>query len=97
MGMYEIECEGEDVSIVQYTREYSKMYLDVTDKQIQKYGLPRGLKYKGCDVIIPIPTSRSMKSTEKRLIEDEKKLHPGLEECKLKKYLSNQMAIKFFK
>jgi len=65
--MYKIEAEGEDVSIIIYSQEFATDELGITEEDVKKYGLPRGIKYNNCNIIIPIPTSRIVKKMAKKM------------------------------
>lgn len=69
--MYKIEAEGEDVSIVIYSQEFATDELGITEEDVKKYGLPRGIKYNNCNIIIPIPTSRIVKKMAKKMSNNE--------------------------
>lgn len=68
--MYTIEVEGSELSIVIYSQEFATDKLGISKKDVEKYGLPRGLKYNNCDIIIPIPTSRIVKKMVKKMGDD---------------------------
>lgn len=84
--MYTIEAEGEDVSIVIYSQEFATNELGITEEDVKKYGLPRGIKYNNCNIIIPIPTSRIVKKMAK-------KMDNGLSD----EQISEKLAKDFFK
>ena len=61
MSFYIVESEGDDVSIVIYSQEFATEYLGITKEDVEKYGPPRALKYRNCDILVPIPSYRSVK------------------------------------
>lgn len=88
--------EGDEVSIVTYTEEYIKNNLNITPEDIQKYGMPMALKYKNCDIVVPIPTKKSMKLTSKELLSLEKKRSGKTDKPSLSCDISNRLAKEFF-
>ena len=87
----------QDVYVVEYTEEYSKNVLGVTDEEMTKYGLPMALKYEGCDVLIPIPSSRSTKSSMKKLVKKKAESSPEKGKSILAEDISTELASKYFK
>ena len=61
MSLYMTELEGDDVSIVIYSQEFATEKLGITKEDVEKYGPPRALKYKNCEILIPIPSYRSVR------------------------------------
>lgn len=94
--IYNIEVEGSDVSIVTYTDEYSIETLNITSSDLQKYGPPRGLKYTGSGVIIPIPTRKSVNRTIKKLVQSEIDVESGLSKDEISEIISSKLAKQYF-
>ncbi len=87
----------ENVYVVEYTEEYAKNVLGVTDEEMDKYGLPMALKYDGCDVLIPIPSSRSTKSSMKKLVKQKAESSPEKSKSELSDDISTELASNYFK
>jgi len=87
----------QDVYVVEYTEEYAKNVIGVTDEEISKYGLPTALKYDGCDVIIPIPSFRSTKSSMKKLVKEKAGISPDKSKSELAEDVSTELASNYFK
>lgn len=87
--MYVVELEGEEVSIVIYSQEFSTNVLGISKKDVEKYGLPRALKYKNCDLLIPIPNSKSVY----KMFREMKKINEDLSP----EQISGKLAMDFFK
>lgn len=94
--MYSLYAEGKDVSIVTYTEEYIKNNLNITSNDIKQYGPPMAIKYKDCDIVVPIPTKKSMKLTSKELLSLEKKRTGKKDKFNLSYDVSDRLAKEFF-
>ena len=94
-----------DATIVTYDsymkdKEFSKTVLKLSEQDLKDHGAPFGLKYKDCDVVIPLPSKRSvcnavnnkvndlMNGTSRTLTDKEKK------EVMLR--ISENLATEFF-
>jgi len=86
-----------NVYVVEYTEEYAKNVLGVTDEEMSKYGLPMALKYEGCDVLIPVPSSRSTKSSMKKLVKEKSGDSPDKSKSELAEDVSTELASNYFK
>jgi len=71
MLSHTVELEGDDVSVVIYSQEFATDKLGITKEDVEKYGPPRALKYKNCNILIPIPSYRAVKKIVKNM-EDNK-------------------------
>ena len=86
-----------DVYVVEYTEEYSKRVIGISDEEIKKYGLPKALKYEGCDVLIPIPSLKSTNSSMRKLVKQKAKDSPDKSKSELSNDISDDLASKYFK
>lgn len=67
MPLYTTELEGNDVSLVIYSQEFATEKLCITKEDVEKYGPPRALKYKNCEILIPIPSYRSVRKLIRKM------------------------------
>jgi len=67
MLSHTVELEGDDVSVVIYSQEFATDKLGITKEDVEKYGPPRALKYKNCNILIPIPSYRAVKKIVKNM------------------------------
>ena len=86
-----------DVYVVEYTEEYAKRVIGVSDEEIAKYGLPKALKYEGCDVLIPIPSLKSTKSSMRKLVKTKSKDSPEKNKTDISNDISDDLASTYFK
>ena len=95
MSYYEESKQG-NITVVQYTKEYTIKVLGMTEEDIQKYGCPSALKYDGCDVVIPIPSIKSVRSNMRKFVKSESKTNDEKDPKKLAKIVSTKLAMEFF-
>jgi len=85
-----------DVHVVEYTEEYSKRIIGISDEEIKKYGLPKALKYKGLDILIPIPSLKSTKSSMRKLVKHKANDSPEKSKTEISNDISDELASKYF-
>ncbi len=88
---------ADDVRVVVYSLEYTRGVLGMSEEDIGRYGLPRALKYKGCDVLVPIPSGKSTRSSMKNLLRQRSQKHPEKSPRDLASDISTEMASSYFK
>lgn len=97
---YYKDFRSSDVKIVVYDDDYVINNLGMTRQDIEKYGCPMGIKFEGCDVVIPIPSKNSVRSNMKKIIKTESrsKEHEGknLTREQIGKIISTKLAKEFF-
>lgn len=86
-----------EVRVVIYSFKYTRDVLGMSEDDIAKYGLPRALKYEGCDILVPIPSGRSTRSSMKKLIKQRASQEPGKSSEELALDISTEMASNYFK
>jgi len=92
-----------DVAVVTYDsymddKDYSTKTLGISSIDLKTFGKPLGLKFKDCDVVIPLPSKKAVcNAVEKQVtdvagsdISDKKKKE-------IMQMISNNLAIEFFK
>ena len=95
MSYYQ-DHEEDDIKVVQYTKEYTMRVLGMTEEDIRKYGCPSALKYDGCDVVIPIPSIKSVRSNMRKIVKTESTTNDEKDLNKLAKIVSTKLAKEFF-
>lgn len=88
---------ADDVRVVVYSLEYTRDVLGMSEEDIGRYGLPRALKYKGCDVLVPIPSGKSTRSSMKKLLKQRAMEYPEKNDRELASDISTEMASNYFK
>jgi len=58
---------SEVIGVVIYSQEFATDKLGITKEDVEKYGPPRALKYKNCNILIPIPSYRAVKKIVKNM------------------------------
>ena len=94
MSFYK-DLRSSDVKVIEYNKDYAIRNLGMTIEDIDKYGCPMGLKYEGCDVVIPIPSNKSVRSNMKKVIQKEQE-ETKFDSRKAGEIVSTKLAKEFF-
>lgn len=70
--------------------------LGMSEKEIDKYGLPRAIKFKDCDVLVPIPTCKSVKSSMKKLVHKKRESDDTLSQYEAVSLVNMEISKSYF-